>query len=240
MTSELKSNSIDWCWPFSPPFLVGTIMGAVDLQAFLAMFVIFGSLLLHLTGKPFDTMKPKMNLLHQLEVAALSLCWFTFWGGMLFYLGHEQPEVISEWVKVGMSILIVAVNTVFLIFAVFEFVKEFINDYKHKAQVKRKTLLGIKNMKSKLNFMVQKHQHLLKQQLAEEDNINGTGMAASRLDSRGLKLTNGGSSKVFPIDGGGGDGGGGEEKDAESGEELSFVAISDRDDDMKKVKNWEE
>jgi hypothetical protein len=132
---------------------LGTVMGAVDLQAFLAMLVIFGALLLHLTGKPFDTSKPKLNLLHQLEVAALSLCWLTFWGGMLFYLGHEQPEIIQPWVKITMSILIVSVNTLFLIFASYEFVKEFINDYKHKADVRRKTLLNMTKQEVKLKSM---------------------------------------------------------------------------------------
>jgi hypothetical protein len=140
---------------------LGTVMGAVDLQAFLALFLIFLALLLHLTGKPFDTTKPKMLLLHQLELGALSLCWATFWGGMLFYLGHEQPEIIAPWVRIVMSVLIVLVNTLFLIFACYEFVKEFINDYKHKAEVRRKTLLSMNLQEVNLNSMkslVRRHQ----------------------------------------------------------------------------------
>ena len=140
---------------------LGTVMGAVDLQAFLALILIFLALLLHLTGKPFDTSKPKMLLLHQLELGALSLCWFTFWGGMLFFLGHEQPEIISPWIKIVMSVLIVMINTLFLIFACYEFVKEFINDYKHKAAVRRKTLVNMNLQEVKLNSMkslVRKHQ----------------------------------------------------------------------------------
>ena len=160
---------------------LGTVMGAVDLQAFLAMLVIFGSLLLHLTGKPFDISKPKLNLLHQLEVAALSLCWLTFWGGMLFYLGHEQPEIIQPWVKITMSIVIVSVNTLFLIFASYEFVKEFINDYKHKAEVRRKTLMNLnmqeKNLKS-MKSLVLKH----RQQEQKENNKHSKKIVPINID----------------------------------------------------------
>ena len=198
-------------------------MGAVDLQAFLAMFVIFGSLLLHLTGQPFDLSNPKMVLLHQLEVAALSLSWLTFWGGMLFYLGHEQPEIIAPWVKITMSILIVLVNTLFLLFAVFEFVKEFINDYKHKASVKRKTMMKIKNLKSSLTFAIKTHQKQLEQQEEDDVMVNGVSMAARRMDKLPLKLSSEGSTKVFPVGG---------------GEELSYVAIHEVNAENDGVKNW--
>ena len=106
----------------------GTMMGAVDLQAFLALFVIFFSILLHLIFKPFDTSIKEMLLLHQLECAALTFCWFTFWGGLLFYLGDETPGSVPPQVLIFMSTAIILANVGFLLFAVYEFVKEFVRD----------------------------------------------------------------------------------------------------------------
>jgi hypothetical protein len=120
------------------------VMIGIDLQAFVALFVIFVSIMVHLIGKPFDITQSKFLLLHQLECAALSLCWFTFWGGLLFYLGREKPGVISYPVTVLMSIVIVCSNLVFLIFSVYTFIKEFINDYKIK-EVRRKSLMTLQS-----------------------------------------------------------------------------------------------
>ena len=58
----------------------GTMMGAVDLQAFIALAVVFLSIVLHLFGIPFDMNKRNTRLLHHLEFGALTVCWFTFWG----------------------------------------------------------------------------------------------------------------------------------------------------------------
>ena len=63
----------------------GTMMGAVDLQAFIALAVVFLSIVLHLFGKPFDTNKRNTRLLHHLEFGALTVCWFTFWGKVFFF-----------------------------------------------------------------------------------------------------------------------------------------------------------
>jgi hypothetical protein len=122
----------------------GAMMGATDLQAFLALFVIFFSLMIHMIGKPFDTSQPKLLLLHQLECAALTLCWTTFWGGLLFYLGNEQPGIIKPWVRQSVSILIIISNVAFLFFAMYQFLKEFINDYRTKQETKRQTKLSVK------------------------------------------------------------------------------------------------
>ena len=77
----------------------------------------------------------------------------------------------------------VLVNTVFLIFACYEFVKEFINDYKHKAEVRRKTLLSMNLQEVNLNTMkslVRRHQQ---QQYANRNKKN--------------------KGKIVPINGGG-------------------------------------
>ena len=211
-------------------------MGSVDLQAFLALAVTFLSLVVHLIGKPFDVDEPKFFLLHQLEFAALTLCFFTLyakflsffiffsssspsssspsavllllhyffsspflfiifsytlfiysfhilrpvltfllrhffpspfmyiyccipccsWGGLLFYLGHDKPGTIDPWVLICMSIAIVVCNCLFLIVALYEFVKEFINDQYHKASVKRRSAMKLKLLKEQTNKLMAK------------------------------------------------------------------------------------
>ena len=116
----------------------GTMFGAVDLQAFLALLVIFGSILLHLIFKPFDTSIKEMLLLHQLEFAALAFCWFTFWGGLLFYLGHETPGSVPIEILQTMSIVIILANVSFLLFALYQFFKEFLMDLKHEKELKKR------------------------------------------------------------------------------------------------------
>ena len=130
----------------------GAMMGATDLQAFLALFVIFFSLMIHMIGKPFDTSQPKLLLLHKLECAALTLCWTTFWGGLLFFLGHEQPGIIKPWIRQTMSILIVISNVVFLCFAMYTFLQEFIKDYRMKQETKRQTKLSMLEVKRALSM----------------------------------------------------------------------------------------
>ena len=57
----------------------GTLMRAVDLQAFVALLVVFVSIITHLVGKPFDMNGEKSRMLHQLEFVSLACCWITFW-----------------------------------------------------------------------------------------------------------------------------------------------------------------
>ena len=45
----------------------GTFMGRVDLQAYVALLVVFFSIVVHLIGKPFDTEKKDTKLLYTLE-----------------------------------------------------------------------------------------------------------------------------------------------------------------------------
>jgi hypothetical protein len=58
----------------------GTLMRVVDLQAFLALFIVFISIIVHLVGQPFDMEDKKSRMLHTLEFMSLSCCWLTFWG----------------------------------------------------------------------------------------------------------------------------------------------------------------
>jgi len=67
---------------------------------------------------------------------SLSLIHASRRGGLLFFLGHEQPEAVPSSVKTTASIFIVAINIYFFCHAMYKFGNEFIQDYKsHKQQV---------------------------------------------------------------------------------------------------------
>jgi hypothetical protein len=135
--------------------MIGTFgaMLGVDMQAFLSLFVIFIALMIHLVGRPFDTSEAKYMLLHQLECAALTLCWLTFWGGLLFYLGAEHPEILPPSVLILMSIIIVLMNIIFLIFSTYEFFKEFIKDCRKKAETRRRSSVAVLALKNSIKFI---------------------------------------------------------------------------------------
>jgi hypothetical protein len=103
----------------------GTLMGRVDLQAYVALLVVFFSIVVHLVGKPFDTHQKDTKLLYVLEFLGLSVCWGTFWGGLIFYLG---PSVVPEWAKVTMTCVIWIINVGFLSYALKSYIHEFIRD----------------------------------------------------------------------------------------------------------------
>lgn len=113
----------------------GTLMGRVDIQAFLALGVVFFSILVHLLGQPFNVNDTKGNLLHYLEFIALSVAWFTFWGGLMFYILPGDEYIFA---RICMTVLIMGTNIVFLVVACYHFTKEFIKDFKHKKERARK------------------------------------------------------------------------------------------------------
>ena len=57
----------------------------LDIQALLAVFLVFLSIVLHLVGKPFDMERDNTRRLHNLEFTALTVCFCTFWGGLFFF-----------------------------------------------------------------------------------------------------------------------------------------------------------
>ena len=118
----------------------GTLMRVVDLQAFLALFIVFISIIVHLVGQPFDMEDKKSRMLHTLEFMSLSCCWITFWGGLLFYLGHERPDTISPALKIVASIVIVAMNVLYFIYVLWIFVKEFYKDMMHSKEMQEDTV----------------------------------------------------------------------------------------------------
>ena len=124
----------------------GTLMGRVDLQAYVAILVVFISIVIHLVGKPFDTNRDDTKLLYVLEFMGLSVCWGTFWGGLIFYLG---PDVVPDYARVIMTILIWITNTGYLLFAVKCYVHEFYRDEMKKRKVRRSTQGNILKNKKK-------------------------------------------------------------------------------------------
>jgi hypothetical protein len=128
----------------------GTLMGRVDLQAYVAILVVFISIVVHLVGKPFDTHKQDTKLLYVLEFMGLSVCWGTFWAGLLFYLG---PHVVPKWGQQFMTMMIWATNTGYLLFALKCYIHEYYRDEMKKRKSRRSTvgnMRGVKNVAKKL------------------------------------------------------------------------------------------
>ena len=142
----------------------GTLMGRVDLQAYVALLVIFFSIVIHLVGKPFNTEKEDTNLLYKLEFLGLSVCWGTFWGGLIFYLG---PNTVPEEVRVGMSCLIWIANIGYLIYAIKCYIAEFYRDEVKKRKVRRNTM-SQKQFKANLKRMVQAEMELKQWKVKEK------------------------------------------------------------------------
>ena len=117
----------------------GTLLGVVDLQAHLALLIVFISIATHLVGKPYDTNNKNSRLLYDLELCALCICWLTFWGGLLFFLGHEKKNSVSEDVKVMVTVILMLANISFFVVAFGYFVKEYRKDSK-KAKERKSSL----------------------------------------------------------------------------------------------------
>jgi CRP-like cAMP-binding protein len=81
-------------------------------------------------------------LLHNLEFAALTICWCTFWAGLLFFLGHTKANTISTNVKQMTTVIVVGVNVIFMVRGFYIFVREYLRDRKI---AKRRRLTAIQN-----------------------------------------------------------------------------------------------
>ena len=121
----------------------GTLIGVVDLQIFLALGTIFAAIIIHLIGQPFDVSKKNTRALHQFEFFALTLCWCTFWGGMLFFLGHEQPNSVADEVLMLTTVVLVGANCLFLLYSAFVFLQTYLVDRKVVYAQKRKSMLAV-------------------------------------------------------------------------------------------------
>ena len=114
-------------------------MPVVDLQAFIALGIVFISIILHLIGEPYDKSKRNSLLLHNLEFSALTIGWCTFWSGLLFFLGHTESGSVDSWVKEATTVIIVGTNCIFMMIALYIFVREYLRDRRH-AVIRRTTM----------------------------------------------------------------------------------------------------
>lgn len=117
----------------------GSFLPVIDLQAFAALMIIFVSLVCHLVGKPFDQTEKSMRRLHNLEFAALTIAFITFWGGLMFHIGDKLATTeakIETWERIStvLSIFLVGTNVLFLACSVFYFV----HVYSREAKAKRR------------------------------------------------------------------------------------------------------
>ena len=115
----------------------GTLLGVVDLQAHLALMTIFVAIMAHLVGNPFDMTRENTRLLFNFELIALTVCWCTFWVGLLFFLGHEKKGSVSSDLQKFMSIALVSANILFFIVSLFVFVDEYLKDRRKAKKRKR-------------------------------------------------------------------------------------------------------
>ena len=127
----------------------GTLWGVVDLQAFTALLIIFVSIVVHLVGKPFDVTIPNGRLLHNMEFAALTICWATFWGGLLFYIGFEKIKSVNSNILHMINFVLIIANVLFLLIAVVVFFQTYVKD-KKIAKRRRTTALMTANQKMQI------------------------------------------------------------------------------------------
>jgi hypothetical protein len=135
----------------------GTITHSVDLQVAIALFIVFISIVTHLSCHPFDVNTRNGRILHNLEFAALSLCFITFWGGLLFYLG---PSVVGHGTHVFLTILIVGLDLVFLVFSIFLFAREFVRETREKRKTRRLSLMASSTVVKPLEMLMLASQHV--------------------------------------------------------------------------------
>ena len=122
--------------------------GAIDLQAFAALLLVFISLIVHLVGKPFDTSDPGGLVLHNLEFASLTICWVTFWGGLLYFLGNSALDGVGvpDWVLILVTVILVVANVGFLAFSASVYVREYIKDrklWRKRKETRRRTIMAL-------------------------------------------------------------------------------------------------
>jgi hypothetical protein len=152
----------------------GTLLGVVDIQAHLALLIVFCSITAHLLGKPFDMTRANTRLLHNLELAALCICWLTFWGGLLFFLGHEKKGSVADDVKILMTVCLVLANVIFLIGSFVMFVKEYLSDRRKKLQ-RHSTSSGISQQQQQQLEQLQQLTQIVPINIVESTDTNDDG-----------------------------------------------------------------
>lgn len=133
----------------------GSLSGGVELQAYVAILLVFASIMVHLVGKPFTAGKevassPAQLVLHNLECVALCVCWCTFWGGLVFFLGTKNRTALPPVMLEIMSVVLIVANVIFLLYSLYVFYKAYMQD-QHIIKVRRETKrLSLQGLTKKL------------------------------------------------------------------------------------------
>ena len=186
----------------------GTLLRVVDVQAHLALLIIFISIVLHLIGKPFDMEQDNTRMLYNFELFALVISWSTFWGGLLFFLGKEKPGSISIGVKEFVTVTLVVANISFLAVSIFIFVREYLKEKRAAKKRKLKRILSQQEGIAKLK------------RIASQQHDDGSGTLGSTVLNMQKLLKN---TQIVPVDGengsgaSGGSGGSGEGGEGDEG-----------------------
>ena len=131
----------------------GNILG-VDLQCFLALALVFISIAAHLGGKPYDSAVKRHRILDKLEILSLCVSWATFWSGLLFFLGQSNPFIKeNHYILVIVSLVILGINIVTVMYSVFHFGLEYMED--NRIRKSRASIVSLDSVhKAKNAFLV--------------------------------------------------------------------------------------
>jgi CRP-like cAMP-binding protein len=117
----------------------GTIfVNSVHMQAYLALLVVFVSIVLHLGMEPFDTTHAPSLELHNLEFASLTVTWCTFFAGLLFFQSEYDSSSVSNGNLVFLTVLLVGGNAIFSVVAAVLYVRAYCRD--RRTVIRRHTL----------------------------------------------------------------------------------------------------
>ena len=98
-------------------------MAPVEMQTHLALFTLFLFLVLHLYFVPYESAK---GPLHIMESFALSVGWFTMWGGLLMYQLFNDPDVADkQWKIQAIQAVIISLNVACFMYLVGHLVREY-------------------------------------------------------------------------------------------------------------------
>ena len=117
----------------------GVLLNSAFLQAFIALLIVFLSMIAHLTGSPFDRETRRGKLLHSLEFSALTVAFLTFWAGLLFCLAdaNRDENIISATTLELLSVIVILGNLTFLAISLTILVRESVNECMKKNRVKQ-------------------------------------------------------------------------------------------------------
>ena len=108
-----------------------------DMQVYFALAVVVIFIVGHLVAAPYDELTIHHKTLYWLELSALLACFGTLYCGMLFYLGHETGRIPEYGLKIA-SFVIIICNTLFMVVAIYLYVKAVLREKRETKGVTQK------------------------------------------------------------------------------------------------------